>query len=143
MHPGLPSRASINQSAGADSGVFVTQEDGSWDNIGPCQSLGMKKDLSVYGILSAGYSISNSWLVVAANLAISLFYGPMNTVWGLILTTVIYSCVGLTLCELVSAYPTTGGQYHWTSILAPKGVNRAAVSLSLTEYLLLCLILHS
>ncbi|RVX75532.1 hypothetical protein B0A52_00885 [Exophiala mesophila] len=109
-----------------ESGVSAAQEDGSWDSIGPCQSLGMKRDLSVYGILSAGYSISNSWLVVAANLAISLFYGPMNTVWGLILTTVIYSCVGLTLCELVSAYPTTGGQYHWTSILAPKGVNRAA-----------------
>lgn len=108
--------------------MLSAEESGSWADIAATQSVGLKKDLSFYGILSAGYSISNSWLVVAANLAISLFYGPMNTIWGLIVTTIIYSCVGLTLCELVSAYPTTGGQYHWTSIMAPKRVNRAAVS---------------
>ncbi|KAL6246557.1 hypothetical protein RBB50_006795 [Rhinocladiella similis] len=116
--------ASDLQKSGSD--VKSTQENGSWDDLGQSRSLPMKKDLSFYGILSAGYSISNSWLVVAANLSISLFYGPANTIWGLIATTIIYSCVGLTLCELVSAYPTTGGQYHWTSILAPASVNRAS-----------------
>lgn len=80
------------------------------------------------GILSAGYNMSNSWLVIAATMTISLSYGPMITIWGIILTTVLYAAVGLTLAELISAYPTTGGEYHWTSILAPASINNICVS---------------
>jgi choline transport protein len=88
-----------------------------------------KVKLTRWGILSAGYNVCQSWLVIAATLSVSLVYGPMNTVWGLIAATIIYTCIGLTLAELVSAYPTTGGQYHWTFILAPAPINRILVSL--------------
>lgn len=87
-----------------------------------------KKALSWWGILAAGYNVCNSWLVFVATLTISLPYGPMNTIWGLIATTVGYTCIGLTLAELVSAWPTAGGQYHWTYILAPKWCRRFLVS---------------
>lgn len=54
----------------------------------------------------------------------------MTLLYGQIL---IFILVGLgstaTLAELTSVYPTAGGQYHWTSILAPKSTNRALVSL--------------
>ncbi|EXJ66475.1 uncharacterized protein A1O5_10627 [Cladophialophora psammophila CBS 110553] len=90
------------------------------------ESAPIKKSLSFFGILAAGYNVSNSWLVVAATMVVSLIYGPMNTIWGLCTTTLFYACIGLTLAELVSAYPTTGGQYHWTSILAPASISRPA-----------------
>ncbi|CAK7217057.1 hypothetical protein SCUCBS95973_003022 [Sporothrix curviconia] len=90
---------------------------GSGDEEGP-----MKKDLGLIGILAAGFNVSNSWLVIAATLVISIEYGPMNTVWGVICVTPIYLCIGLTLAELISVYPTAGGQYHWTSILAPSRI---------------------
>lgn len=78
-----------------------------------------KKDLGWIGILAAGFNASQSWIVMGATLSISLLYGPMNVIWGVISVTPIYLCIGLTLAELVSAYPSTGGQYHWTFILAP------------------------
>ena len=53
----------------------------------------------------------------------------MTLLYGQIL---IFILIGLgstaTLAELTSVYPTAGGQYHWTSILAPKSTNRALVS---------------
>jgi amino acid transporter len=87
-----------------------------------------KKNMGWMSILAAGFNVNNSWLVIAATLAISLSYGPMNSVWGLLVTTVVYICIALTLAELSSVYPTTGGQYHWTFMMAPKSINKAAVS---------------
>lgn len=87
-----------------------------------------KKDMGWIGVLAAGYNLTNCWLVVAATMTVSLPYGPMTTIWGIIVIMPIYLCIGLTLAELISAYPTTGGQYHWTSILAPAKINRAMVS---------------
>jgi choline transport protein len=89
----------------------------------------LKKDLGWMGILAAAYNVSNSWLVIAATMVISVGFGPMNTIWGVILITSIYACIGLSLAELVSAYPTVGGQYHWTSILAPAGMRNMLVGL--------------
>lgn len=34
-----------------------------------------------------------------------------------------------TLAELASVYPTAGGQYHWTSILAPAKWSRGLVNI--------------
>ncbi|PTU21449.1 hypothetical protein P175DRAFT_0476570 [Aspergillus ochraceoroseus IBT 24754] len=84
----------------------------------------MKKEMTWLGILAAGYNMSNSWLVFSVTMIISLIYGPMVTLWTLICIPVIYFFIGITLAELISAYPTTGGQYHWASLLAPKAVNR-------------------
>jgi len=46
---------------------------------------------------------------------------------------VLVGACALTLAELASVYPTAGGQYHWTSILAPKGWSRGLVSLAAVE----------
>jgi choline transport protein len=87
-----------------------------------------KKDLGFLSLLAAGYNMTNCWLVVAATMTISLPYGPMATAWGVIIIIPVYLCIGLTLAELISAYPTTGGQYHWTSVLAPAKIRTAMVS---------------
>lgn len=87
----------------------------------------MKKDLTWLGMFAAAYNMSNSWLVVAATMGISLIYGPVMTIWTLISIVVLYFFIGVTVAELIAAYPTTGGQYHWTSILAPPSIRRIAV----------------
>ncbi|EXJ66481.1 uncharacterized protein A1O5_10633 [Cladophialophora psammophila CBS 110553] len=86
----------------------------------------VKRDMGWMGILAAGFSISNSWLVFLATLVIPLVYGPMTTICGIFSVTIAYIPIGLTIAEFISAYPTTGGQYHWTSILAPPSVKRVA-----------------
>ncbi|PKY00619.1 amino acid transporter [Aspergillus campestris IBT 28561] len=106
------------------------------DNTSPVESLSEKdldlgsyaeKNLGGFGILCTGFNICNSWAGLAATLAVGIAQGGTVTLlYGQIL---IFVLIGLgstaTLAELTSVYPTAGGQYHWTSILAPKSTNRA------------------
>ena len=48
----------------------------------------------------------------------------MTLIYGILLTTVIYLGIAILLAELASVYPTAGGQYHFTSILAPEHSSR-------------------
>ncbi|KAI2631632.1 putative GABA permease [Xylaria nigripes] len=50
----------------------------------------------------------------------SLTGGPSGIIYGFILVWVGTLSVFATLSELVSMAPTSGGQYHWVSMLAPS-----------------------
>lgn len=92
---------------------------------------GTERNLSSLDILSAGWNMCNSWASIAVSLAIGLSQGgPVTLIYGLILIVVIDGCVAATLAELASVYPTAGGQYHWTSILAPANFNKSLVCLT-------------
>ena len=41
---------------------------------------------------------------------------------------VMYGAVALSLSEMASRYPTAGGQYHWTALLAPDKWKRGLVT---------------
>ncbi|KAF3008411.1 hypothetical protein E8E13_001720 [Curvularia kusanoi] len=45
--------------------------------------------------------------------------GPSGLIYGFLFTIVGYSCVAASMGELVSLWPTAGGQYHWVYVLAP------------------------
>lgn len=78
--------------------------------------------------ISASWVICDSWAGVAATVALAISQGgPVTLIYGPILTLILVGACVLTLAELASVYPTAGGQYHWTSILAPKSMNRALV----------------
>lgn len=47
--------------------------------------------------------------------------GSVAVIWGWILVSVFTFMVGLSLAEICSAYPITGGLYIWVSKLAPPG----------------------
>ncbi|KAI9288839.1 amino acid/polyamine transporter I [Umbelopsis sp. AD052] len=44
--------------------------------------------------------------------------GSMAVIWGWFVTTMFTICVAVSLAEICSAYPTTGGLYFWVSRLA-------------------------
>lgn len=93
-------------------------------NLGPA----VERNLSSLDILSAGWNICNSWAALAVTLAIGLEQGgPVTLIYGLILVVLCESCIAATLAELASVYPTSGGQYHWTSILSPPKYSRILV----------------
>ncbi|KAG9242860.1 amino acid/polyamine transporter I [Calycina marina] len=57
-------------------------------------------------------------------LATTLFYpliggGPANVIWGWIMLSVIILAVAVSLGEITSVYPTAGGVYYQTFMLAP------------------------
>ncbi|KAL2674358.1 hypothetical protein Neosp_012809 [[Neocosmospora] mangrovei] len=72
-----------------------------------------------------GFNIPNSWVAIAASLSTALAAGgTVSLIYGTFVSCVFYACAAVTLAELASVYPTAGGQYHFTSILAPEKYNR-------------------
>lgn len=79
--------------------------------------------------VSASWSICDSFFGVAGTVALAISQGgPATLIYGPIVMLVLVGACTLSLAELASVYPTAGGQYHWTSILAPKSTNRFLVS---------------
>ncbi|XHG02048.1 hypothetical protein AWENTII_005411 [Aspergillus wentii] len=86
----------------------------------------MKRKFSILSIIAVGYNISNSWVAIAASFAIAIQSGgAVSLLYGIILVTIAMLCTGVTLAELASVYPTAGGQYHFTSILASSRWSRS------------------
>ena len=87
------------------------------------------KTLSSLATIAAAYNICQSWVAVGATFSLSVGHGGNITViYGLITITVIYSAIALSIAELAAQYPTAGGQYHWSAILAPARIRREVVS---------------
>lgn len=103
-------------------------------------------DISGLSIIALGFNICNSWVGMACSLAIGITLGGTVTVlYGTLLCTILYLATGATLAELSSvsenhfaqiihceinlltlrSYPTAGGQYHFTSLLAPARFSRS------------------
>lgn len=61
---------------------------------------------------------------MASTLAFSLQSGPYGMVWGWMTASVFTVLAGLTLSELASALPTSGGLYWWTYHFAPTKAKR-------------------
>lgn len=59
-------------------------------------------------------------------LATTLYYplvggGPVTIIWGWVAISAIILCVAASLGEITSVYPTAGGVYYQTFMLAPPG----------------------
>lgn len=50
--------------------------------------------------------------------------GPSNMVWGWVTVTLIMLCLGASLAEITSVYPTAGGVYYQTYALSPPWCRR-------------------
>ncbi|KAK1750375.1 choline transport protein [Echria macrotheca] len=64
-------------------------------------------------------------------LATTLYYplqggGPVVVVWGWLLVSLIILCVAASLGEITSVYPTAGGVYYQTFMLAPPAIRRVS-----------------
>lgn len=62
---------------------------------------------------------------VPYGLATTLYYplvggGPVNIIWGWLAVSLIILCVAISLGEITSVYPTAGGVYYQTFMIAPK-----------------------
>ncbi|KAL1409320.1 hypothetical protein Q8F55_003301 [Vanrija albida] len=64
-------------------------------------------------------------------LATTLYYplqggGPVVVIWGWVIVSLIILCVASSLGEITSVYPTAGGVYYQTFMLAPSKYKRVA-----------------
>lgn len=74
----------------------------------------LPRHFSMMSLLAFSFSIMNSWTGVAPLLITNLSLGgPTAAFWTPILACIASSIIGLSLAELASAFPSSGGQYQY------------------------------
>ncbi|KAB5590561.1 Choline transporter [Ceratobasidium theobromae] len=82
---------------------------------------GMERQFSFFSIIGLAFAILNSWTAMAASLNIVLpSGGPVAMLWGLVVSAIGALCLSASLAEICHIYPTSGGPYHWSAMLAPS-----------------------
>ncbi|EXJ68395.1 uncharacterized protein A1O5_08187 [Cladophialophora psammophila CBS 110553] len=80
-----------------------------------------KTQFTKWNIVAFAFVICNSWAGVAGSIQLALLQGgPATLIYSIIISSIAYMSIAISMAELASVYPTAGGQYHFASILAPK-----------------------
>ncbi|KAI9088567.1 hypothetical protein K1719_029681 [Acacia pycnantha] len=111
----LPSHHEVeNGGASLDSGHVRLHE------LGYKQEL--KRDLSVLSNFAFSFSIISVLTGVTTLYNTGLNYGgPVSIVYGWFVASAFTMLVGLSMAEICSSYPTSGGLYFWSAKLAGPG----------------------
>lgn len=81
------------------------------------------RNFSRWTMLGLAFAILNSWTALAASLSLALpSGGPVAIIWGLVTAGICNLSLAASLAELLSAWPTAGGQYHWVATIAPTSL---------------------
>ncbi|KAM0786528.1 hypothetical protein ACM66B_001985 [Microbotryomycetes sp. NB124-2] len=78
------------------------------------------RNFNLLSIIGLAYATLNSPTAGSTSLSVALPSGGNTVVlWGLVVAFIGNLAMALSLAEMCAVYPTNGGPYHWTSILAP------------------------
>ncbi|KAJ4818103.1 Amino-acid permease BAT1-like protein [Rhynchospora pubera] len=81
----------------------------------------LKRGLSVVSNFAFSFSIISILTGVTTTYNTGLRYGgPMSATIGWIVVALFNGCIALSMAEICSAYPTSGGLYYWSARLAGK-----------------------
>ncbi|KAI8931072.1 hypothetical protein NX059_012083 [Plenodomus lindquistii] len=82
----------------------------------------LRRNFSPLAILGLACAIMVTWEGMFSVFIFGLMNGgPAGLLYGFLFCWVGWLAVVMTMGELVSIWPTAGGQYHWTYMLAPDG----------------------
>ncbi|POR39144.1 hypothetical protein TPAR_00655 [Tolypocladium paradoxum] len=85
----------------------------------------LKRNFSFMTILGFSCAVLVTWEGSLMNFNLGLVNGgPAGMIYGFIMVWIGNLSVFSTLSELVSMAPTSGGQYHWVSMLAPRSCSK-------------------
>ncbi|CAA6673124.1 unnamed protein product [Spirodela intermedia] len=109
----VPIRVHDEDASGVDSGHARLHE------LGYKQEL--KRDLSVLSNFAFSFSIISVLTGVTTLYNTGLKYGgPLAMVYGWLVAGLFTMSVGLSMAEICSSYPTSGGLYYWSARLSGK-----------------------
>lgn len=79
----------------------------------------LKRQYRTWEVCGLALTINNAWIAFAGSLQISLLNGgPPGILYEYIVACVYYTFIGLSISELASSIPSSGGVYHWASVTA-------------------------
>ncbi|KAG0245024.1 hypothetical protein BGX31_008117 [Mortierella sp. GBA43] len=117
----------MKSTASEDSGSSYDHDRAILEKLGYKQSL--DRSLSAFGTFGITFSCLSilSGLTPLYGTALQSG-GPVTVIWGWLVVSLFTLTVGLSLAEICSAYPTTGGLYFWTiKILEGREINGVKV----------------
>ncbi|KDQ50336.1 hypothetical protein JAAARDRAFT_142165 [Jaapia argillacea MUCL 33604] len=80
----------------------------------------LKRDLSLLQNFGMSFSIISIMTGIPSLFLFGLNTGgPAVMVWGWIVVACFTMCVGMSMAEVCSAHPTSGGPYFWAAMLSP------------------------
>lgn len=80
----------------------------------------LRRNFHLIPILGFACTACTSWEISGPFLTFALITGgPATVFWGLTIGAIGYAFVYASLAEVASMSPSSGGQYHWVSELAP------------------------
>ncbi|KAL1873124.1 hypothetical protein VTK73DRAFT_1085 [Phialemonium thermophilum] len=87
----------------------------------------MPRQFTLLAAVGLAFSITNSWVAISATFQQPLTAGGgPGTVFALLVASIACFLITAGLAELASAFPTSGGQYHFTFMLATPGTKAFA-----------------
>lgn len=85
----------------------------------------LKREFSLFGIIAFSFSIVTSWTALSGVLIVGVQSGGAPVmIWSWIFVCLCTLAVAYSLAEMCSAFPTSGGQYCWVALLAPRNMRR-------------------
>jgi amino acid transporter len=80
----------------------------------------LKRRFSTFQIFGISYSIMGILPSVASIATTGLNSGPTGFLWSWVIASLFILSIGISMSELASAIPTSGGLYYWTFYYAPE-----------------------
>ncbi|CAG8957406.1 hypothetical protein HYFRA_00011387 [Hymenoscyphus fraxineus] len=81
----------------------------------------LPRNLSMMSILGLSFAIMAVPFGVSTTMAIGLTDGQAVTIlWGWVFVSIISLCIAASLAEICAVFPTAGGVYYWSAMLATK-----------------------
>ncbi|ORY34978.1 amino acid permease-domain-containing protein [Naematelia encephala] len=88
---------------------------------GVTQAGGSNRHFMLLSLIGMAYAVLNSWTAMAASLSLALpSGGPTAVIWGIVPSFIGNLAMAASMAEICHVYPTAGGQYHWSAILATE-----------------------
>nr|UJH94610.1 Uga4.2 [Starmerella bombicola] len=84
----------------------------------------MKREFNSLELFGVAFSIMSLVPSIASSFTDSLYAGAVGMTWFWLIPSVFVLSVGISMSELASAQPTSGGLYYWTFFLAPEKLRR-------------------
>lgn len=100
----------------------VSKDDALLEELGYKPEL--KRNFSVIQVFGIAFSIMSLLPSIASVLVYSLPAGPAGMTWGWLTASCFILTIGLSMAEMGSAMPTSGGLYWWTFKFSPPSIRR-------------------
>lgn len=84
----------------------------------------MKREFNTLELFGVAFSIMSLVPSISSSFLDSLSAGGVGMTWCWLIPSIFVLSVGISMSELASAQPTSGGLYYWTYFLAPEVLKR-------------------